>query len=246
MNSAKFSAGDFQVGSRYRNRIGTYEVKAIEGNYVRVVYDDGREDTLNTEMQARIIENIRLSAMQQETVSSQSSHRTRRRGISRRATTTRVPHSRSGGVAKGRRYYQSVGFLALRATLVEAIVIPSRQMRFEAEYEDITGSPIASEVTGLSVHNRDIQKWGDQLRVTFEASSVEKDSLDFGPDVSVVNDPGNRGQSWRINRNSFWWDLVQLGFRLGGNQDVDAIREGVPSGHKSAFDQGLQLASQRR
>ena len=246
MKSARFSADDFQVGSRYRNRIGTYEVRAIEGNYVRVAYDNGREDILNAEIQARIIENVRRSTMLRDVQPSQVSNRTRRRNNSRRASTARTSRSRPGGIVRGRNFYQSVGFLASRTTMVEAIIIPSRQMQFEEKYREVTGFTVGREAVGLSVHNRDIQKWGDELRVTFEASSAKKDSLDFGSDVSIVDDPGNRGRSWRINRNRFWWELVEMGFTLGSSQNIDAIRAGVPSAYKVAFDQGIELARQQR
>ena len=48
----------FRVGHRYRNRDGDYDVLAIAGDTMTVRTEDGREQTLNVEMQARIWRNI--------------------------------------------------------------------------------------------------------------------------------------------------------------------------------------------
>ena len=48
----------FRIGHRYRNRDGDYDVLAIAGETMTVRTDDGREKSLNVEMQARIWRNI--------------------------------------------------------------------------------------------------------------------------------------------------------------------------------------------
>lgn len=49
----------FEVGGRYRNRLGWYEVLGINGDQLRVRYEkDGREDVLSAKLQARIIVNL--------------------------------------------------------------------------------------------------------------------------------------------------------------------------------------------
>ena len=51
----------FEIGGRYCNRIGQYEVLGINGDQLRVRYEKNRtEDTLSMEMQKRIITNIAL------------------------------------------------------------------------------------------------------------------------------------------------------------------------------------------
>ena len=51
----------FEIGGRYCNRIGQYEVLGINGDQLRVRYEKNRtEDTLSMEMQKRIITNIIL------------------------------------------------------------------------------------------------------------------------------------------------------------------------------------------
>ncbi len=48
----------FQTGGRYRNGNGDYEVLAIDGDTMTVRYDDGREQTLKTALQATIWQRI--------------------------------------------------------------------------------------------------------------------------------------------------------------------------------------------
>jgi len=50
---------NFEIGGRYRNRKGWYEVLDIEGDSIKVRYEmDAEETTLNIEIQKRIILNI--------------------------------------------------------------------------------------------------------------------------------------------------------------------------------------------
>lgn len=48
----------FEVNGVYRNRVGQYEVLAINGPKMKVRYEDGNEAELNVNIQARIWENI--------------------------------------------------------------------------------------------------------------------------------------------------------------------------------------------
>ncbi len=48
----------FEVGGRYRNRIGDYVVTAINGESMTARYDDGREQVLNVATQTHIWQSI--------------------------------------------------------------------------------------------------------------------------------------------------------------------------------------------
>ena len=49
----------FEVGGRYRNRLGWYKVFEIKKNELMVRYEmDGRKDYLDIELQTRIIKNM--------------------------------------------------------------------------------------------------------------------------------------------------------------------------------------------
>ena len=81
----------------------------------------------------------------------------------------------------------------------------------------------------------DDDKWGAELRINFSARA----DLEFPP--AVQSRSGARAGTLRINNNQYWWQLVQVGFRLGTRHDVDRVRATVPPVFRTAFDDGLKL-----
>lgn len=215
MSSNQSNAGRFLIGGRYRNRLQEYEVTDIVGTQLSVVYDDGTEDTLNADSQDRIMRNMAFE------------------------TAALEPYQGTGGLDRNRQYFQSVGFLASRITMMEAIVPPKAQAGFVQSYREITGNTPQESAIGYYVHHQQVDKWGNELRVTFNASETELQYLDFGPGVEVVVNPGSISTSWRINRNAFWWNLLRLGFRMGNQQVLGDIRERVPQVYREDFDNGI-------
>ena len=210
---------DFLPGGRFRNRTDVYEVLEVNGNSLRVAYDDGREAVLNARIQRRIIQNLV------------------------RETATLEPYSGPDAPARNGRYFWSIGFLVSRITMMEAIVPYRARTGFAETYRQISGNRPSDGVQGYYVHGPEIDKWGNELRVTFEASSDELSNLDFGLGVEAVVNPSRVGSSWRINRNAFWWDLMNLGFRLGTVQDFEMVRNSIPFVYREEFDRGLLAAS---
>lgn len=138
--------------------------------------------------------------------------------------------------------FRSIGFLAKRATLLEAIVHPRAQAGFIETYNSIVGrNPLAGQ-DGYYVHVPEADKWGNELRITLDANDREITGLDFGSDVETVVNPGSQGYSWRINRNAFWWYLLRLGFQMGHTQDIQQIESRIPHPYRNDFHEGLQLA----
>ena len=208
----------FFIGGRYRNRQREYEVIDLVGHNLRVSYDDGTEGFLDIETQGRIIRN-----MEQE-------------------TTALEPYHGTGSAVRNKEYFRSIGFLAARITMMEAIVPPKSQAGFIQTYRAITGNSPRDGAVGYYVHYQGVDKWGNELRITFDASATELQNLDFGPDVEAVVNPGNEGVSWRINRNALWWALLRIGFRMGNYQNVDSVRQGIPQTYQSDFDEGTRMA----
>ena len=208
----------FLIGGRYRNRQNEYEVVDFNGGQLRVVYDDGTEAFLTAETQARIIRNIEQETAQLE------------------------PYPRTGAHDRNMGYFRTLGFLASRITMMEAIVPYRGRAGFVRDYRTRTGVSPQEDDIGYYVHQEQVDKWGNELRVTFDAPGDELELLDFGPTVAVVVNPSNRGLSWRINRNAFWWDLIQLGFRMGNQQDIDVIRGRIPQVYREEFDNGRAAA----
>jgi len=202
----------FIVGGRYANRRGEYEVLQIKGNTMRVRYDDNTEQELTVDIQARIATNIALEVAQL------------------------APYESSE--ARNQRFFFSLGFLAARATNLEAFVPEHALSGFLSSYTQVKGrKPMVSQ-RGLYIHEPRVGKWGCELRVTFLATSEEVDVLDLGPDVNVVDDPLKPGVSWRINNNGFWWRLLKFGFEMGNQQDKNAIEARIPNKYRQHFRQG--------
>lgn len=207
----------FIVGGRYANRRGEYEVLQIKGNAMRVRYDDNTEQELTIDIQARIATNMALE-------------------VARLA-----PYESSE--ARNQRFFFSLGFLAARATNLEAFVPEHALKGFISSYELIKGRKPLPNQRGLYIHEREVGKWGCELRITFLATSGEVDVLDFGPDVNVVDDPFKPGVSWRINNNGLWWKLLKFGFEIGNQQDKKGIEARIPNMYQQHFRQGYTTAS---
>ncbi|GAI22066.1 unnamed protein product, partial [marine sediment metagenome] len=142
----------FIVGARYANRRGEYEVLQIKGNTMKVRYDDNTEQELSVDIQARIATNMALEAAQL------------------------APYRSSE--ARNQQFFFSVGFLAARATSLEAFVPDHALAGFISSYAQVKGRKPMTNQRGLYIHPPKVSKWGCELRVTFPATSVEVDVLD--------------------------------------------------------------------
>jgi hypothetical protein len=69
----------FEVGKEYRNRNGIYEVVAIQEPKMLIRYEDGRQDVVTIDVQARIWQAIKDEAQQQQEVGHKSTGSTRAR-----------------------------------------------------------------------------------------------------------------------------------------------------------------------
>lgn len=210
------SSDFFVIGRRYTNRIGTYEVLDLGPEGMVVRYDDGREDTIaNLRIQERIVRNVRLGAA----------------GVAAYP----LEDMRNAG------YFWALGFLAGRGRF-EAMVPKRAQRGFEKRYEGVKGSrPVPGEDMYYLHPDPATDKWGSELRISFDAPPDEMDRMDFASDVDVVE--GAALNEHRINNNRFVWRLFQAGFSLGADQDAQAIRTSVPTEFREDFDEGLAAAT---
>lgn len=209
---------EFIVGGRYFNRRGEYEVLDIQGDKLKIRYDDGQEQKVSATLQARIIDNMIRQAF------------------------IAAPYP-STMPRENETYFFTLGFLCKRATMMEAIVPQHSLNGFVADYLQHTGRIPQPNDSGFYVHPPLTDKWGCELRLTFSATQEEVDQLDFGPDVHYVVNPASIGSSWRINNNGYWWRLVRQGFRMGTYQDFSYIKRNIPHLFTAKFDEGYANAS---
>lgn len=139
-------------------------------------------------------------------------------------------------------FFFSLGFLAARATRLEAFVPKHRLDTFASRYAEVKGRDLAGKEKGLYILEAKAHKWGYELRVTFLATAEEISSLDFGSKVKILDDPSKPGVLWRINNNAFWWELLKFGFSIGNRQKPKAIEVHVPNKYREHFKQGYSIA----
>lgn len=142
---------------------------------------------------------------------------------------------------KQERFFFSLGFLAARATRLEAFVPKHRLDTFASRFAEIKGRDLQDKEKGVYILEAKAHKWGHELRVTFLATPEEISLLDFGSKVKILDDPSKHGVLWRINNNAFWWKLLEFGFEMGGQQKVKAIEAHVPSKYRDTFKQGYSI-----
>jgi hypothetical protein len=202
-------ANDFEIGGRYRNEKGSYEVLVLGDGKMRVRYDSDAEQDLECALQAKII-----SRLNQEEMSA-------------------IPPNAAAD--KQKQLAWTLGALARHGTL-EAHVPPQSKKGFFSTYRKHWEN--ADEQTPGYYPIADAgSKWGPQLRISFPAKIENDERFTLPQDVQTVAAPD--GQVRRINKNSFWWHLVeQLGFKLGNTQDTKRICSRLPEDLQEEFLDG--------
>lgn len=154
---------DFEVGGRYRNRLGWYEVLEIDGAKMRLRYEsDGRNATSDIAIQQRIFFNI---FAEEERV---------------------TPYHETD---YNKQYFKTLGYLTKNG-FIEAITPPKSKGGFDSTYYGVKGRFPQDNQAGYYLHDPDVDKWGTEMRLTFEKpKTVVEDELAFGPSVSVVESP---------------------------------------------------------
>ena len=201
----------FEVGGRYRNRLGWYEVLDIAGNRLKVRYEsDGRIDDLEIAMQKRIIQNI---------------------SSEERRITPYFDHK------SNEDFFRTLGFLCKRG-FIEAIIPYRSKIGFDKTFLGIKGRLPQHNEQGYYVHNDPaVDKWGVEMRLTFPMRDTI--GIDLGGSYIPVKSPDPA--KLRVNSNELCYRLFALGFNLGENHDVERIKANVPEIYKPAFEEGVKL-----
>lgn len=100
---------------------------------------------------------------------------------------------------------------------LEAEVAPNSQAKFQSRYLTATSHSITPG-TPASYQSQP-NKWGTELRVYFNDPALAKALGASGLNVEVGRRGYKSGEyAYRVNKNSFWWKLVESeGLRLGLN-----------------------------
>jgi len=204
----------FEIGGRYRNRFGWYEVLRINGDQMHIRYElDGREDNVSMAIQKRIVENI---SREEERVS---------------------PHD---DISKNQTYFFTLGYICKHG-FIEADIPPKSKNGFDRNYHRMKGRYPTSGLPGYYVHpDPDVDKWGVEMRLTFKIpSTISLSDLDFGG-FSPVECPGATNKL-RINSNAFCYRLLAMGFELGEHHNISKVETSIPERYRAEFRSGLVI-----
>ena len=207
---------NFEVGGRYRNRFGWYEVLRLLNDEMLVRYEsDGREQILDFESQHRIMSNIET---EEETVTPYGDHE---RNIT---------------------YFRTLGYISNKNnSFIEAIIPPNSKDGFDNTYCKVKGRYPNTEQMGYYVHHdENVDKWGVEMRLTFKVpSSISLDDLDFGHGIDIVRSP-NKDER-RVNCNALCWNLLGIGFDLGPEHNLGTIKDSIPEKYKEDYDSSISI-----
>jgi len=204
----------FLVGQRYRNRKGEYEVLEIQGNSMKVRYDDSSQRVLSMSTQATIFENIRREEMLPTKSSKKLSTK-----------------------PQNQQFYWSLGFLLARNPNLRAFIPQHALDSFKDKFLDARGRELLDNEKGITIHPPETDKRWYELRVTFTARANELYLLNFGHDVNIVEGSPD-SKLWNINNNRFFLRLLEFNFSTGSQQDEAAIESAVPDQYLDAFKEG--------
>ena len=144
-------------------------------------------------------------------------------------------------------FYIIVGYLAnpARRTNIEVEMPQTRQARFVAEYATMTNNfplPINTNTAPYYVWAPGADKYGLEIRAYFISNQNIPQILTVALEPrGFQNRPGYNVWNRRISRKRNLFPLLETGFVLGNNQNVNRIRTLVPQQHINDFNHGFAL-----
>lgn len=129
-------------------------------------------------------------------------------------------------------YYRTLGFLEVHGRFDAEL--PERSVsNFLENYQTHSGEHVTIDHEGIVLLG-DVDKWGPELRIYFPETDL---AINLGYEAEITAGPAPG--ILRINNNNLWMRLVRMGFRLGKDHDIEAIRETIPPDKIVFFEEGL-------
>src|SRR5262249_11212233 len=121
---------------------------------------------------------------------------------------------------------------------LHAEVPPQSWHGFSRDYSSITGiKDVANQPSIIQIAQGGWNKWGSELRIYIPRRFVDHPRFTLPQNRDLV--AGNGPDVMGINKNDFWWFLVEtLGFRSGGTQDIERITNRLPKNIRESFHAG--------
>lgn len=129
-------------------------------------------------------------------------------------------------------YFRTLGYLAKHGKM-EAEVPEKDTIRFERNFERIK-----AERPSVGNHYRILidktNKFGPQIRIFFPESNLREIFVPPG-----INNKRNQNldkqTSCNVSDNQWCWELLEMGFNLGKEHDIERVISNIPNEHKESF-----------
>jgi hypothetical protein len=131
------------------------------------------------------------------------------------------------------KFYFTIGFLAKNCKII-ARVTPKTEHRFANDYMSIKGT-YPYDLDGYEVDTC-TNTWGSVIRIVFDTKNIS--SLAF---FSFPNEPINGSGDYELIINNLEWgmELLEMGFNVGKNHNIEEIKSNVPAQYIKNFEEGL-------
>lgn len=132
-------------------------------------------------------------------------------------------------------YFFTLGIIAAKGTL-SAEMGYTYYNTFIKRYYSITGQ--CENVPFVFRCAPETKKPGSELRIEIENEITKNERFCLPENVRPVTDKYGKTT---INKNDFWWDLVEkLGFSTGRNQNIERILNNIPEKYREHFKAGYE------
>ncbi len=137
-------------------------------------------------------------------------------------------------------FFEALGYLSSPDRMCKLDVeLPSTsEQSFKGKYAELSGVTPSVDHHNFYLWPEGSNKWGVELRIYFKSDNRDNIPSAIRDMVVSARFP-NTSHNCRINNNRFLWELIKYGFLLGDAQDVQRIRERVPSEYISYFERGV-------
>lgn len=210
----------FEIGCWYENKLGKYQVLAVNGDVMTVRYEDGHQQNLSVVTQTRIQESRQL-----QVASSVALHRGRT--------------YRSYRWVDGRAYL-TMGFLSVRMAHLGANLTVDKEASYRDEYQMVKGTDLQPDQDGVSFLREGANQWGNQGVIRFHASDSELSLLSFSRKGNTPYPVSGAEGQWEVKDIAYHFFLLGHGFELGSVQSRDVIISKILLAQKALFNKGVE------
>ncbi|MFW6047542.1 MAG: hypothetical protein ACOCP4_07155 [Candidatus Woesearchaeota archaeon] len=202
----------FEVGEKYKNRKGCFKVNSIDNKGMEIEYIGGEKVRIEKK-------NIPIQERIVKNVELEEFNKT--------------PVARANFQVSNNDVYKAIGYLAANGSIFVELIEDYKNDFFE-KYNKITNDDINEDSPYII--------WRDKNKLwTTPSIRVNKNNANgdivFSLDVPIYDN----GIHYCIYKMDFLWYLMEMGFRIGSDHDIDEIFDSVLDKYKDVFLKGFDL-----